>query len=550
MLNPIRFLRAHTARMARPKLSGTILNMASALFILIAYNNTFWRRGYALFEGDLVTLLTFGTAVWALTLLVMTLTGFRWLQKPMLVLFLIFSAVTSYYVDTLGAVINREMVQNTVTSTFTETKHLITLNFVSHMVIFGALPVLGVLWLRVRIRPLLRDIWVSGAVAGLSAALCIGLLLSNFKTYSAVLRNHHELMGSYQPGAPLVGALKYAAMMLDTRAAAMEPLGQDARKGALLKAAGKPVLTVLVVGETARAQEFGLNGYTRQTTPELATRDVINFFDVSSCGTSTAVSLPCMFSNLRRGEYSYQKGISNQNLLDVLSHAGVVVEWWDNNTGDKQIAARVSRRQITKKNGAAFCEAGECNDGIFLALLRDFAATMTEDTVLVLHQIGSHGPAYFLRYPKEYERFTPACQTPELKDCSAEEIRNAYDNTILYTDHVLSQTIDLLAAQDRVIPALLYVSDHGESLGEDGLFLHGSPYFMAPDAQTKVPMLLWLPETFRAAFHMDTACIRAKTTAAISHDNLFHSILGLMDIQTGVRHDALDLFADCHQHAT
>ncbi|MBK5945163.1 phosphatidylethanolamine--Kdo2-lipid A phosphoethanolamine transferase [Rhodobacter veldkampii DSM 11550] len=531
----------------RPIVSAAALNGLVALFIMVACNDTFWQHGYRLFEGQLGTLAAFGASVWALTLLVITLLGFRWLQKPVLVLLLILSAMTSFYVDTLGVVIDREMIQNAVTTTVTESKHLITPAFLTHVALFGLLPAAMVLWVRVRPQPLARDLLRHAGLAGLAAALCVGLLMTDFKTYSVVLRGNKELMAAYQPGAPLSGALRYLRMIQKSREIVVAPLGRDARPGPLLQAASKPVLTVIVAGETARAQDFGLNGYARDTTPELAARDVIAFTDVTSCGTATAVSLPCMFSQLGRTDYSYERGEARENLLDVLTHAGVHVEWWDNNTGDKHIAARVPSRQMIALNDPAFCHDGECDDGIFLGALQDLAETMTKDTVVVLHQIGSHGPAYHLRYPKTHERFTPACQSAELTSCTDAEIRNAYDNTIAYTDHVLASTIDMLAAQDRVIPALLYVSDHGESLGEGGLYLHGAPWFMAPETQTRVPMVMWLSEAYKSAFGLDVACLSARAGQPASHDNLFHTALGMMDIQTGARRDGLNLFAGCHR---
>ncbi|MGB8814127.1 MAG: phosphoethanolamine--lipid A transferase, partial [Paracoccaceae bacterium] len=484
-------LNTLVAKLPRPTVSAITLNLAVALFVMAIYNNTFWQRGLQIFDGHLFPLAVFGAAVWALTLLIITLFGFRWLQKPVLVFVLILSAVTSYYMDTLGVMIDRDMIQNAMTTTFAESKHLMTFRFISHVALFGILPALIVLWVKVRPQRLWRNIWTWALTSAVAAGLFVGLLLSNFQTYSAVIREHKELAGSYQPGAPLAGAFKYAKMMLKSRNLVVAPLGLDAKKGPQLAAATKPVLTVIVAGETARAQNFSLNGYARDTNPELAKRDVIFFHDVSSCGTATATSLPCMFSHFTRGEYSYDKGVSNENLLDVMTHAGVMVEWWDNNTGYKDIASRVPSRVLNTLKNPDFCANGECDDGIFLGFLQETAAKMTEDTVIVMHQIGSHGPAYHVRYPDTYDVFQPSCQTGEFKDCSTEEITNAYDNTIAYTDHILAQTIDFLDSQDRVLPSLIYASDHGESLGEKGLFLHGAPYFMAPEFQTKVPMLIW-----------------------------------------------------------
>jgi lipid A ethanolaminephosphotransferase len=418
-----------------------------------------------------------------------------------------------------------------------------------HVLAWGVLP--AVLVVFVPLRPALRwrgfwwgfGRWIG--VTALSLALLVGLIFSDFKTYSGVFRAHKELMGSYQPGAALGATLRYAKMVLKSADVVMAPLGADAVKGPRLAAADKPVLTVLVAGETARAQAFALNGYGRDTNPELAKRDITYFADVTSCGTATAVSLPCMFSNLTREGYSQDRAIRQQNLLDVLTHAGLAVEWWDNNTGHQGNAARVPSRMMSAEDDAAACAMGECTDAVFLNRLDEVAATMTKDTVLVLHMIGSHGPAYHLRYPPEFEIFTPACKSTDFAQCSTEEIVNAYDNTILFTDHILAQMIDRLAAQDRVIPALLYVSDHGESLGEDGLYLHGAPWFMAPTQQTHVPMLIWLSDPWRATFGLDAGCLSAKADLPASHDNLFHTVLGMLDIRTSVHDPALDLTQGC-----
>lgn len=532
-----------------PVIPAYALTILVALFIMAADNRSFWARAGAIFDNP-VSVMQFGAALFALTLFLLSAFGPGRLQKPVLVFLLMLSAVTSYYMDSLGVMIDRDMIQNAMTTTFNESRHLITPGFLLHVALFGLLPSLAVLWLRVRPRRFLRRLLGWGGMVLASLALFAGLILSDFKTFSAVLREHKELVGSYQPGAPLGGAVHYAKMMLKSRDVTVAPLGADAVKGPRLAAVKKPVLTVLVVGETARAQNFGLNGYARDTTPELAARGVMAFQDVESCGTATAVSMPCMFSALGREGYSYDKGIRQENLLDVLQHAGVAVEWWDNNTGDKGLAARIGKaRSMDEPGHPAFCGSGECTDGIFLGALGEAVAGMTEDTVLVLHQIGSHGPAYHMRYPPEFERFTPACQTAEFAECSVEEIRNAYDNTILYTDHVLASAIDLLAAQDRVIPALLYISDHGESLGEDGLYLHGAPRFMAPETQTRVPMVLWLSEAYRRSFGVDPDCVAARGKG-LSHDNLFPSVLGLMDITTSARREDLDLFAPCHIEAS
>jgi lipid A ethanolaminephosphotransferase len=204
---------------------------------------------------------------------------------------------------------------------------------------------------------------------------------------------------------------------------------------------------------------------------------------------------------------------------------------------------------MTAEDGPEFC-IPECIDAIFLKGLRDKAGTITQNTVIVLHQIGSHGPSYWLRYPADRERFAPACKTPELTDCSRDEIVNAYDNTIAYTDWFLAQVIDLLDASDRVIPAMFYMSDHGESLGEGGLYLHGAPYFMAPEFQTRVPMVIWMSQRFRDSLALDAACLEASARDPVSHDNMFSTVLGMLDVTTADKDATLDLAGGCRRITT
>ncbi|MGB3281023.1 MAG: phosphoethanolamine transferase domain-containing protein, partial [Pseudorhodobacter sp.] len=386
----------------RPVLSPLLLNLAVAVFILAAHNATFWGRAVGLFDSKPVTILAFGGALFALTLLIITLFALRWLQKPVLVFLLILGAVTSYYQDTLGATINRDMIQNAVTTTVTESKHLITPSFILHVLWAGVLPSLLVLWIKLRRTTLLRAGAARLATLLASGLVCAGLLLSHFATYSVVLRGNKELMASYQPGAPLSGALRYAQMLQKSQSLPLQPFGTDAKPSTALANAAKPVLLVVVAGETARAQNWSLGGYGRTTNPELAKRDITYFPNVSSCGTATAVSLPCMFATYGRADYSYDKGISTENLLDVLARAGYHVEWWDNNTGDKGIAARQSMDNLITSTDPRYCADGECTDGIFLDRLKALAANITQNTVVVLHMIGSHGPSYYLRYTPEF----------------------------------------------------------------------------------------------------------------------------------------------------
>ena len=287
-------------------------------------------------------------------------------------------------------------------------------------------------------------------------------------------------------------------------------------------------MVFLVVGETARAANFQLGGYARETNPRLsAASDLVYFDAASSCGTSTSVSVPCIFSHLGRERFD-NGGSRYLNLLDMLAQAGVDVEWRDNNAGCKGVCARVPFVEYAK-SASPLCRNGYCFDEVLMSGLARRLDAVRRDSLIVFHQIGSHGPAYSERYPAGFERFRPVCLTSELEHCSREEVVNAYDNTILYTDHILAEQIELLRSlSDRFDTLLMYVSDHGESLGEQRIYLHGMPYSFAPEVQTHVPLLIWTSAGFRQRTGLSESCLQAKARQAVSHDNVFHTVMGIL----------------------
>lgn len=535
-----------TAPSRRPTISVLILLLAAAAFMLATGNATFFARAATVFAGNPLGLTVFSAIGFSTILFSLALLSVPGLEKPVVAGLLILTAITSYYQDTLGATMDRDMIQNTFDSEWTQTKHLISSDLLKQLFLTGFLPALLVFWPRLR-RP--RGLWRKlalwvGTTIG-AFALFLSLLYSDFRTYSAVIHDHRDLHWSLQPGAPLAGTFSYAKMRLRARNVVLAPYGTDATKGPRLRKAGKPVVTIVIAGETSRAASFSLQGYARPTNPELATRPITYFTNVSSCGTATAVSLPCMFSAFTRDTYSYQGGISQENLMDVVMHAGIKVHWFDNDGGHLGVADRVPTTLLYQMDDPESCAKGECEDSIAFKPLRKMLAETTEDTVIILHQMGSHGPAYYLRYPPDFEPFAPACQSAAFGDCTPQEIINAYDNTIAYTDFFLASVIDMLGAQDHLITSLIYASDHGESLGEGGLYLHGAPYWLAPSEQTHIPMLTWFSESYKTAFGLDQACIDAKAGDPLSHDNYFHTVLGMAGIETTVRQPALDFTATC-----
>ncbi|WP_279480161.1 phosphoethanolamine--lipid A transferase [Aureimonas sp. SK2] len=537
-------------RLARPTIASLPLAALCAAYILFATNGTFWRKGFLYFGDHPLHLAALGLGLFLLLFCLLAALSVRYVLKPAAIVLILVSAAASYYVDSYGILIDREMIANIANTTHAEAGHLVTAGFLLHLALFGLLPAALVALVRVRHHPFRRKVRQNLAVILPSLALVIAIALGFYSSYASTFRMHRDLMASLNPVAPVAAVVKFAEHWDGERTYVAAPLGTDAVAGPRLAAAKKPVVTVLVVGETARGQEFSLNGYGRDTNPELARRGVVSFTDVSSCGTSTAVSVPCMFSNLTRAGHSDEKARSVENVLDVLGHAGLDVRWIDNDTGAYHVADRVPYAFLPDGADPRFCEGGECRDEILSDRLQAELKTVTRNTLIVLHQLGSHGPTYFQRYPKDFERFTPACHTAEFADCERQEIINAYDNTILYTDHVLAEVIDQLKARTDFETSMLYLSDHGESLGENGIYLHAMPYMLAPSTQTHVPMIAWVSDGFARTMGLNTACLSGRRDAALSHDNLFHTLLGLNDVRTAVYDAEMDAFAPCRPAGT
>jgi lipid A ethanolaminephosphotransferase len=527
--------------------TSTTAPLFVAAWCVALCNAAFWSELWKV-RGDLTaTNLLFLGSVFVVAVLYvnlqLSLLTFRGLGRPVLAFVLLASSVVAYFTSALGARIDPAMLHNVFETNAAESSELVTARLATYFLVLGLLPTLFLLRTRIDYAPLATEIARKLRVAGWSALLAAPIAILFYADFASLMRNHRELRYLVTPTNFLSGTLSYLRERNETRKE-IRPIGLDASAQGPSSAEGPHQLLVIVVGETARGANFSLGGYGRETNPELAAEDVLYFTDVRSSGTSTAISLPCMFSNLGRSNFTPRRAKEQEGLLDVLAHAGFEVLWRDNDSGCKGTCDRVEYENLAKSQDPELCSTGECFDEILLSGLQERLDRTTRDLVVVLHMHGSHGPGYHLRYPPAFERFTPTCRTLELGDCSHEELVNAYDNTILYTDHVLAETLALLKRNAaRFDTGMIYVSDHGESLGEKGLYLHGMPYWMAPDEQTLVPMIVWTSEGLRRRRDLHWGALASRRTEPCSHDNLFHSVLGLLDVHTSAYRQELDLFS-------
>lgn len=478
-----------------------------------------------------------------------SLLAWRWTLKPVLSLFLLAAAGGAYFMLSYHVVIDPGMMDNAWQTDWREVRELLSARLLLGLLLLWGLPSLA-LWrwpvdygrwpCRVR-----HNLYLL-----LLAVLALVLLaLASFAPLASTMRNHKALRYLINPLNSVYAVGYLAAKPFRRDESVLEPTGLDAHVLTPVSNGRAPLL-LLVLGETGRSGNFGLNGYPRDTTPELAGLEVASFRNAWSCGTSTATSVACMFSALGRSSYESRRH-NAEGLLDVIQRAGMAVLWLDNQSGCKGTCDRVTSVNTAHRSDPQLCPGGECYDGVMLQGLQERIAALpaerrAQGVVVVMHQMGSHGPAYYLRSPAAYKRFTPECSSNDLQSCSNAELVNAYDNSIAYTDHFLASAIGWLKTQQRSYdPALVYVADHGESLGEKNLYLHGLPYLVAPDVQKQVPWITWLSPAYAARSRMTLACLRAEADLPMSHDNYFHSVLGLLDIQTQVYQPALDIYAPC-----
>lgn len=535
----------------RPVVNRLTYIILFSLYIALALNIAFYRQAYTLLPVDglhnALVFLSMPVVAFAVMAILLALASVVRLEKVAATLFILLSASAQYFMMNFGIIVDRSMITNILDTTPAESYALLS----GQMVLvfsFTALFAIALAWW-IKIKPA-ASVWrgtIMPAGTVIVSVLLILLVAGLFyKDYASLFRNNKELVKSLNPSNSIV-AMNSWYFHHEMDDLPLVKIGEDAKQKAVMKNGPRKNLTILIVGETSRAANFSLGGYDRETNPLLAKDNVVYFPKTASCGTATAVSVPCMFSNMPRTGYDESLAHHQEGLLDIIQRAGIQVQWNDNDGGCKGACDRVPHQDVTALNLPGQCINGECYDDVLFHDLEKTIDAMQGDGVIVLHTIGSHGPTYYNRYPPEFRRFTPTCDTSEIQSCSQEQLKNSYDNTILYVDHIVDKAIKLLQSkQDKFTTSLVYLSDHGESLGENGVYLHGLPYSIAPETQKHVPMLLWLSDDYQKRYGVNYACLQQKAKENdYSQDNLFSTMLGLTGVETQEYHAADDILATC-----
>jgi lipid A ethanolaminephosphotransferase len=531
--------------------------LAMALYFLVALNFPFARALLAsmggLGLGNLADALVVFLALYALLFLLFFLTAWRWTTRPLGYVLLLTAAPASCAVLALNTEFSALIIRSVFRTDLVEARGLLTPGPIAFILLLGVLPCVLLRRITVEYPPIGRQVAHKALAIAATLLVAVALYFPNqlfLNSFADNATNHH-LKSMAVPfnylGAmgDFVGEEVAALRSGGGGAGPASRVHVDASRGRLLTASGKRTVVIFVLGESARARSFSLNGYERETNPRLARQGVVSFTRFQACATATAQAVPCIFSSLGERGFSYRRAEETDNLLDVAQRAGYQVTWYENGMGTQAVS-----RGVTEVKLGSYYRADR--DRILIDRLPTRAALVEsgKDQLIVLHQRGSHGPDYAERYTAEYRVFTPDCDSSVLKSCSREAVVNAYDNTILYTDRNLDDAIEYLKGLGPDFnTALVYVSDHGESTGERGWYMHGLPKAIAPDDQTRVPFIAWFSPGLQAAERLDVDCVRRLRDGAYSQDNVFHTTLGLLDVETPAYSAALDVFRACRAGA-
>lgn len=467
-----------------------------------------------------------------------------WLLKPLSAVLVVISALVTYAMYSYGTLFDYSMIQNVFETNYGEASSYLNLTAVVSFVVLGLLPATFILRSRINYFTPLKELVHKLLGMGVSLAI-IGLIAAlYFKDYSAFGRNNAYLNKMIIPVEYIAATVKYINRNLLSEPLTHQQIGIDAVR----TQSETPRLTVIILGETARAANYQLNGYGRETNEYTAPLGVIAIQSVDACGTATAISVPCLFSRMNRGNLDGRRVKFQDSLIDVYAHAGINTLWLDTDGGCKGVCDRTETWNYTSSTEHPLCVTEFCDDLIMLEEFDRAVATVKgDDAVITLHVNGSHGPTYFERYGPEFRKFTPDCQRSDIQNCSTEEIVNTYDNTILHTDYVLAETIKRLRDQyPQYASRVVYISDHGESLGEKGVYLHGMPYSIAPREQIEVPWIFWFSDAAKAELGLDEGCFSERAIKGkYSHDNFFDTMLTVAGVTTSIYNPDLDLLNGC-----
>jgi lipid A ethanolaminephosphotransferase len=434
---------------SRAGMNPATLLILISLWIAVAGNGALWQELHQLGRlqsaADIWVALCTALLIWGALVALGALLAWRRSIKPVLIFLLIAAALGMHFMMSYGVVIDDTMMINVFQTDPRETRDLLNTRLFITLLLVAGLPMIWLLRQPVQQAGWKKQLLRNALILIAGCALFISAIALSFQGFSSLMRNHKHVRYLLNPLNSLYAIGQIVTQPLRHGPQPLQAIGQDAKLGPSYATGNKPPLLMIVVGETARAANFSFSGYARETTPQMKalsqTEPFVYWKDAWSCGTNTAASLPCMFSHLGKEAFEDSKA-RYESLLDVVQRAGLAVLWIDNQSGCKGVCDRVPNANTVKANVPEHCSSGECHDLVMLHELDARIAALpaqqrAKGVVVVLHQMGSHGPAYFKRVPDAFKKFQPECLTNNLSECTRQQITNSYDNTLLYTDQLL-----------------------------------------------------------------------------------------------------------------
>ena len=479
--------------------------------------------------------------------LIFTLFSIRFIGRVLIFIVLLISLGVWYYMQYLGGCISYEVIVATMETSRREALEFLPVSVIIMLLVFAI--VVGFVVHKLKFH--FEKFYIAMIVRLISILFCLVcsliLIWANYSKLALFVRHNSDTICYINIDNYIGNTFRYLKDKIGDTKIVREEI--DANP-VIKRENNRKKFIVLLVGETSRAMNYSLNGYERDTNPYLKKYlqdgSLVNFENATSCGTATGWSVPCMFDYRTRKQFNKKKYY--ENVLSLTGKAGVSQIWYENDDGAKMQQQRCEYVAVqTRKH--PLCSNNECKDEILIEDLDNEIKKFSgnNDRLMIMHMIGSHGSLYYLRYTDKFAKFKPECKKNNTHECSKEELYNAYDNTILYQDWVISQMIEKLQKMkqnkknENVDITLWFMSDHGESLGEHGFYLHAFPYSIAPKEQTHIPFFIWTTDDKLRKTLQEKAKLNKEGKFDVSHDNLFYTLLGLLNVESKVKNDALDL---------
>jgi lipid A ethanolaminephosphotransferase len=438
----------------------------------------------------------------------------RFVGKFLLVVFFIINAIAVYFINTYSVIIDESMIGNVLNTNYAESSSFFSIKLILYIILLGIIPSVYIIKAKI-INVTLKRFLI---ITSLSLLFILAVAFANASNWLWIDKNSKTLGGLAMPWSYTVNlSLFYVHKHQENEKEILLP-------NATIKDNQKSVV-VLVIGESARSENFSLYGYSKNTNPLLSKTPGVFHFNATSCATYTTAGVKCILEHKNTGELY-------EILPNYLYRNGVEVIWRTTNWGEPPVHIKnyVNREALMKN-----CKGEGCNyDEVLLNNLKEQIAASTKNKILIiLHTSISHGPEYSKKYPPQFETFKPVCNSVELANCSHTELVNAYDNTIGYTDYILYNVIEDLKQLKEYKSAMIFVSDHGESLGEKNLYMHGLPLSLAPKEQYDIPFIVWTS---------DNSLKQLKPDNTLSQNYVFHSVLNFLGIQSPIYNEELNIF--------